>query len=182
MNQDLDNLHKTESEASGSWEAQEKVSSAETVDKLVFDELKSKFDEIEDKYKRLWADQQNMLNRFNRERQDLLKYAASGAISSILPALDNFDFAKRSINANTSHEELVKSLDMLQEQLLLSLKSVGLEEVATNVVYNPELHEAVSFVLDANQPEGTIVEVIKKGFRIQDRVLRPATVVVTKQS
>jgi molecular chaperone GrpE len=146
-----------------------------------FLELKAKYEELEDQYKRLWADQQNMVSRFNREKQDLLKYAASNTLEIILPALDNFDFAKKSINAETSFEEILKSIDMLQQQLMMSLKSVGLEEIDSSGVFNPECHEAVSHLKDPEKTEGTILEVLKKGFKVKDRVLRVATVVVSSK-
>jgi molecular chaperone GrpE len=146
-----------------------------------FEALKSKYNELEDQHKRLWADQQNMINRFNREKQELYKYAAVTTLEQILPALDNFDFAKKSLNENTEFNEIIKSISMLQEQLLLSLKSVGLEEVDTNCSFNPELHEAVSSVPDPQKEDGTILEVLKKGFKVKDKVLRVATVVVSSK-
>ncbi len=142
-------------------------------------ELQNKYAELDDQYKRLWADQQNMIKRNQRERQDLLKYAAANTVEAILPALDNFEFAKKSINANTSHEEVIKSIGMLQEQLLMSLRAVGLTEVNTSIPFNAELHEAISKIKDASKEEGTIIEVLKKGFMLNDKVLRVATVVVS---
>ena len=142
-------------------------------------ELQAKYQELDDQYKRLWADQQNIIKRNQRERQDLVKYAAANTVEVILPALDNFEFAKRSINPNTSHEEVIKSIDMLQEQLLMSLRSIGMAEIETNKGFNAELHEAISQVKDPSKEEGTIVEVLKKGFKLNDKVLRVATVVVT---
>jgi molecular chaperone GrpE len=143
------------------------------------EEIKAKYLELEDQHKRLWADQQNMINRFNREKLDLHKYAAANTLEAILPALDNFDFAKKSLNENIEFPEIMKSIEMLQEQLVMSLKSVGLEEVDTSSVFNPEFHEAVSSVPDSEKAEGTILEVLKKGFKVKDRVLRVATVVVS---
>jgi molecular chaperone GrpE len=145
----------------------------------ILSELQAKYQELDDQYKRLWADQQNIIKRNQRERQDLLKYAAANTVEAILPALDNFEFAKKSINGNTSHEEVIKSIDMLQEQLLMSLKSIGMTEIETNKSFNAELHEAIAKVKDPSKEEGTIVEVLKKGFKLNDRVLRVATVVVT---
>ncbi len=144
-------------------------------------ELQAKYDELEDKYKRLWADQQNMTNRFRREKDEIHKYAAVSTLEAILPALDNFDFATKSLNENTAFEEVIKSIRMLQEQLIMSLNSVGLEEVPTNVKFDPHLHEAVSNLPDAEKEEGTIIEVLKKGFKVKDRVIRPATVVVSSK-
>lgn len=162
MNTELNDLHKADDN-----QAQE------------FEALKQKYAELDDQYKRLWADQQNMLKRNQKERMDLLKYAAFGTVEAILPALDNFEFAKRSINQNTSFEDVIKSIAMLQEQFLMSLQSIGLTEIETNILYNPEFHEAVTKIQDADKPEGTIIEVVKKGFKLNDRVLRVATVVVT---
>jgi molecular chaperone GrpE len=143
------------------------------------EEQRNKYSELEDQYKRLWADQQNIVNRFNRERLDIVRYAASNTIEALLPALDNFDFAKRSINGNTKPEDILKSIEMLQDQLINSLKSVGLEQIDTSSTFNPEHHEAVHKVVDTNKPEGTILEVIKKGFKLNDKVIRVATVVVS---
>jgi molecular chaperone GrpE len=143
------------------------------------EEQRNKYSELEDQYKRLWADQQNIVNRFNRERLDIVRYAASNTIEALLPALDNFDFAKRSINGNTKPEDIIKSIEMLQDQLINSLKSVGLELINTNNTFNPELHEAVHKVVDTSKPEGTILEVLKKGFKLNDKVIRVATVVVS---
>jgi molecular chaperone GrpE len=189
-NTDLSDLHqdgkKTMSQVSDSNEEkinkewQETSKKPEEIGKE-FSELKTKYEELEDQYKRLWADQQNMLNRFNRDKQDLLKYAASNTLETILPALDNFDFAKKSINSETSFDEILKSIDMLQLQLLMSLKAVGLEEIDSSGIFNPELHEAVSHLKDPEKPEGTILEVLKKGFKVKDKVLRVATVVVSSK-
>lgn len=182
---DLNNLHQADTEVSA-----ETATAEETVDKEwqesstapednALADLKLKYDDLEDQYKRLWADQQNMVNRFNREKQETLKYAASNTLETILPALDNFDFAKKSISPEMEHDDVIKSIDMLQQQLFMCLKAVGLEEVDTNCIFNPELHEAVSNIADPEKPEGSIVEVLKKGFKVKDRVLRVATVVVT---
>ena len=142
-------------------------------------ELEKKYAELEDQHKRLWADQQNINNRFQREKQDIHKFAAEKTIEAIMPALDNFEFAKKSINENTKHEDVIKSIDMLQAQLMMSLESVGLTFVNTTVPYDPNLHEAVSNVVDETKEEGTIIEVVKKGFKLKDKVIRPASVIVT---
>jgi molecular chaperone GrpE len=185
---DLNNLHQADNnspETTGKnsvdqeWEKSKDKANEAPNSGSELEELKAKYAELEDQHKRLWADQQNMINRFNREKQDLHKYAAANTLEAILPALDNFDFAKKSINENTEFKEIMKSLEMLQEQLMMSLKSVGLEEVDTNIVFNPEFHEAVSSIPDPQKEEGTIVEVLKKGFKVKDRVLRVATVVVS---
>lgn len=184
-NTDMNNLHSPEKaqveEANAKsieqeWQESQDKTSASALELV---DLKNKYAELDDQYKRLWADQQNMVSRFNRDRVDLLKYAASNTLEAILPALDNFDFARKSINENTRMEDILKSFEMLQDQLISSLRSVGLEEINTKITYNPELHEAVHKIVDASKPEGTILEVLKKGFKVHDKVLRVATVVVS---
>ncbi len=144
--------------------------------------LKQEFAELDDKYKRIWADQQNMQKRMQREREDIYKYASVTTIEAILPAIDNCEFALKSINNNTKIEEVVKGIEMLKTQLLMSLQAIGLEEIDTKTTYNAELHEAISSIVDATKAEGTILDVVKKGFRLRDKVIRPATVVVSKQA
>lgn len=182
-NTDLNDLHQADESENNKesidqeWQESAKQETA-TLDLV---ELKTKYEDLEDQYKRLWADQQNMMNRFNREKQEIVKYAAANTLENILPALDNFDFAKKSITTETSHEEIIKSIDMLQQQLLMCLKAVGLEEIDTNCKFNPELHEAVTSIVVPEKPEGSIAEVLKKGFKLRDKVLRVATVVVSSK-
>ena len=174
VNTNIDDLHAAAQEADQAWADSKEGSEL----KQQVDQLQAQYQELDDKYKRLWADQQNMVKRNQKEKQDLHKYAAFATLDAILPALDNFEFAKKSINGNTSSEECLKSIDMLQEQILMSLKSVGMAEIECNA-FDPELHEAVSKVTDPEQEEGSIIEVLKKGYNLNDRVLRVATVVVS---
>lgn len=189
INTDIGNLHQPEAgspdarkAADEAWTKANQAEKQESVNTNTENQLaeqEAKYQELDDQYKRLWADQQNIIKRNQRERQDLLKYAAANTLEAILPALDNFEFAKKSINENTSHEEIIKSINMLQEQLLMSLKSVGMTEIETDKGFNAELHEAITNVKDPTKAEGTIIEVLKKGFKLNDKVLRVATVVVT---
>ncbi len=189
LDQDINSLHQASGNennkkaADEAWaKANQSVNNEESVNTNAVNQLaqlEAKYQELDDQYKRLWADQQNIIKRNQRERQELLKYAAANTLEAILPALDNFEFAKKSINENTSHEEIIKSINMLQEQLLMSLKSVGMTEIETDKGFNAELHEAITNVKDPTKAEGTIIEVLKKGFKLNDKVLRVATVVVT---
>lgn len=184
----INDLHKSNNESSESetdtitiegLEAQMKARETDKGLEAGAKDFQEKYAELEDKYKRLLADQQNMINRFAREREEVHKYAAATTLEKILPALDNFDFAKKSLNENTSFEEIIKSLEMLRSQLMMCLKSVGLEEVDTKGQFNPEQHEAITKIQDSSKPNNTIVEVVKQGFKLKDRVLRVASVIVS---
>jgi molecular chaperone GrpE len=119
-----------------------------------------------------------MLKRFQKDKDDLRKYGAQSTIEAILPAIDNFDFAKKSIKMETAFEEILKSFDMLKMQFQMSLQAIGIAEVKTDVLFDPTLHEAVTSVPSEEHPEGTILEVIKTGYQLQGKVIRPALVVV----
>ncbi|MCH2226501.1 MAG: nucleotide exchange factor GrpE [Candidatus Caenarcaniphilales bacterium] len=151
------------------------------VDNASYEQLKKDFEELDSSYKRLWADQQNMLKRFQKEKDDLRKFAAANTIEAILPALDNFDFAKKSLNQDTAFEEIIKSFDMLKSQFQMALQAVGLSEIATNVPFDPTKHEAVTNVPSAEHEPGTIIEVVKPGYILGERVVRAATVVVASK-
>lgn len=182
VNTEVDGLHSPEKgkDIDQAWsESSAPAADANTELMSKLEELQSQYQDLDDQYKRLWADQQNMVKRGQKEKQDMVKYAAFATLDAILPALDNFEFAKKSINENTSIEDCVKSIDMLQEQIIMSLKSVGMSEIDTNGIFNPELHEAVSNLVDPEKEEGTILEILKKGYKLNDRVLRVATVVVS---
>lgn len=143
------------------------------------DDMAHKYAELEDQYKRLMADYKNMSKRMNKEREEIHKYAAQVTIEKILPAMDNFDFAAKSINENTDAAEAKKSIEMLKTQLVMSLAACGLETINTNSKFDPQFHEAISKVKDESKEEGTIVEVVKEGYKIGDRVIRAAMVVVS---
>jgi molecular chaperone GrpE len=119
-----------------------------------------------------------MLKRFQKDKDDLRKYGAQSTIEAILPAIDNFDFAKKSIKMETAFEEIIKSFDMLKMQFQMSLQAIGIAEVKTDMLFDPALHEAVTSVPSMEHPEGTILEVIKAGYQLQGKVIRPALVVV----
>lgn len=174
VNTNIDDLHAAAQEVDEAWANKSNDKELQTK----FEQLQAQYAELDDKYKRLWADQQNMVKRNQKEKQDFLKYAAFATLDAILPALDNFEFAQKSLNGNTSSEDCIKSINMLQEQILMCLRSVGLAEIEAKT-FDPELHEAVSKVTDPAQEEGAIVEVLKKGYKLNDRVLRVATVVVS---
>lgn len=179
----IEELHKNEaleSKSESQLEENPKDASVENSNSQLED-LKAKYSELEDNYKRLWADQQNMVNRMAREREEIHKFAAQNTIEAILPAIDNFDFAKKSIQEGTKIEEIIKCLDMLKSQLLMSLQAIGLQEVPRSGVFDPEIHEAVSKIKDASKEEGSIVEVLKSGYKLNGRVIRAATVVVSSK-
>lgn len=138
--------------------------------------------EAQDRYIRLYADFENFKKRAMRERDDARRSAVEGVISRVLPVVDNFEMAMAaSRQPGTTTETLMAGVGMIQGQLRGVLEEFGVEEiVAVNQPFDPSLHEAVSQVETSDLPEGQVVQQVRKGYRCRDRLLRPATVIVSK--
>ncbi len=163
------------------------VPAIETLSAEAFEELKGRAAKADENWERLLrttADFDNFKKRAAREKQDALRYANEGLISKIIPVLDNFEMALAA--AQNSSAEGLKSLQdgvtMIQSQLKSALTDSGLEEVdASGKLFDPNIHEAVSQQESADVPEGHVLQQLRKGYKIRERLLRPATVVVAKK-
>jgi molecular chaperone GrpE len=151
------------------------------------EELKAraaKADEHWDRLLRTAADFENFKKRAAREKQDAVKYANHALIDKLVPILDNLDSALAAVqnapvdNTASLHEGIV----MIHQQFKKALAEAGVEEVdATGRKFDPNWHEAVSQQESADAPEGQVIAQLRKGYKLQDRLLRPASVVVAKK-
>jgi molecular chaperone GrpE len=144
----------------------------------------SKADEFKDNWLRTAADLENYRKRAARERSEAIQFANVALIQKILPVLDNFDMAQAA--AQNSQDKTISSLQsgvaMIQKQLRELLVEAGLEEIdATGKPFDPTLHEAISQQETAEVPEGNVVQQMRKGYKLRDRLLRPAAVIVAKK-
>ena len=147
-------------------------------------ERAAKADEFYDQYLRTSADLDNYKKRAAREKQDAIKYATESLLQKLIPVLDNFDMALAAANVqqDASVQSLQTGVNMIHQQLRSALSESGLEEIdALNKPFDPNLHEAVSQQETADVPEGHVAQQLRKGFKLRDRLLRPATVVVAKK-
>lgn len=142
--------------------------------------LQSRFNELQDQHVRLAADFENFRKRVLQEREALLKYGAENTIQSLLPILDNLDRASSSLSAESDPTMLYKSFEMLSKQLMDTLASQGLTRIETvGQPFDPNFHEATGQVESDEHPENTVAQEIQPGFKLHDRVLRPALVMVS---
>ena len=144
----------------------------------------AKADEHWDRYVRQTADFDNFKKRAARERQEASKSANESLLGKLIPVLDNFDMAIAAATSaqTTSVEALKTGVTMIHSQFKSALADAGLEEIdATGQPFDPNLHEAVSQVESATVPEGHVLQQLRKGYRFRDRLLRPATVVVSQK-
>ncbi|KRM55715.1 nucleotide exchange factor GrpE [Lacticaseibacillus sharpeae] len=142
--------------------------------------LKKERDQFEDKYLRAEAEMRNMNARFKKEREQLLHFDGQKVITSILPVLDNLDRALQSEVNDDGAAQLKKGVQMVFEHMQTALKEAGVTEVGVaGQKFDPTVHQAVQTVAaDADHSKDTIVTVYQKGYKLHERVLRPAMVVV----
>lgn len=154
-------------------EGSEEESSAE-------DEWRRQLEEQQQRLLRLQADYDNFRRRTRQEKEELYKYAASEVLESLLPVIDNFDRALASAQGGNDYDALLKGIDMIYRQFKQTLEQAGLSAMeAVGQPFNPEYHEAVMQVEDADHEEGIVLEELQKGYMFKDKVLRPAMVKVS---
>ena len=146
------------------------------------DELKIKLDEMEDKFLRVSAELANIVQRNRNERELIQKYRSQDLGKKLLPVIDNLE---RAIAAEVMDEQsisLKKGVEMVLESLNVALKEEGIEEIpAKGEQFDPNIHQAVQIVPVSEGVEAdTIVEVLQKGYKLQDRVLRASMVIVAQ--
>ena len=147
-------------------------------------ERAAKADEHWERLLRTTADFDNFKKRAAREKQDAIRFANQGLIEKLIPVLDNFDMALAATQAAQpeANGSLQTGINMIWQQFKSALAEAGLEEIdATGQVFDPNLHEAISQKETADVPEGQVVQQLRKGYKLRDRLLRPASVVVAKK-
>jgi molecular chaperone GrpE len=143
-----------------------------------------KADENWDRLLRTTADFDNYKKRAHREKQDAIRFANENLLEKLVPVLDSFDMAVAAAKNNQADaaQSLQTGINMVYQQLKSALTEAGLEELdATGKPFDPNLHEAVSQQETADLPEGQVVQQLRKGYKLRERLLRPATVVVSKR-
>jgi molecular chaperone GrpE len=158
-----------------------------TITSEQLEELKAraaKCDEHWDRLLRTTADFDNFKKRAAREKQEAIRFANETLMEKLLPVLDHFDMALAA--AQNAPDKTVQSLQegvaMIHQQFKSVLAESGLEEIdATGRPFDPNLHEAVSQIESSDVPEGSVVQQLRKGYKLRDRLVRPASVIVAKQ-
>ena len=128
---------------------------------------------------RLRADTENLRKRLTKEKSESSKYALEGCLSALLPCLDSLEQAlsASSAEAQGAGSALVKGVQLVQKQLLGALEPYGLEKVLSyEQPFDPECHQAVRTEPSSEVDVDTVVEVYQNGYRMHERLLRPAMV------
>ena len=148
-----------------------------------------KIKELEEKVARTLAEMENQRRRFEKEKDDAFEYGGFSFARESLNLIDNFDRAKQSlendekIKGSDALKKTLEHLDIVKKDLVSIFKKNNIEEiVAIDKKLDPNLHQAMMEVEDNNKEPGTIVQEIQKGFKMKDRLLRPALVAVSKKT
>lgn len=145
-------------------------------DKETIQELGEKLNELNDKYLRTYSEYENYRKRTTKEKADLLINGASDTIKAILPVIDDLERALQSMTDEASRE----GVQLIYNKLMNILQQKGLKEIeAKGEKFSEELHEAVTqFPAAEESQKGTVIDVVEKGYYLNDKVLRFSKVVV----
>ena len=149
-------------------------------DLSVEDQFKQDLDKEKDKFLRLFAEFENYKRRTAKERIDLFKTANQDVLQSMLPVLDDFDRAMTEI-AKSEDASLLKGVELIHEKLKSTLVSKGLEEVSVRAgdAFNADYAEAITQIpAPSKDLKGKIVDVIEKGYKLGDKIIRFPKVVI----
>ncbi len=136
-----------------------------------------------DNWKRSVADFENYKKRQVELQKDLIKHAYEGVMLQVLPVLDNFHSSVEHVPVDQKDNPWVEGIMHIQRQLTDVIKDIGVEEIVPSIgeEFNPGLHEAIDHVHDKEQEKefkNKIVKVVQKGYKIEEKVIRPARVIV----
>lgn len=139
-----------------------------------YDRLKAERDSLLDRLARLQAEFENARKREARERTEFRDFAVAGAVELFLPILDNFNLA---LKATGSAEQLRAGIELILKQMEEALRTLNVQPIeAVGATFDPRVHEAIEMVEKPDVPDHQVFEEVRRGYRIKDRLLRPAMV------
>jgi molecular chaperone GrpE len=160
--------------------------SAETADKLQqvqqeLDGVRKEKDETFARLQRVYADFANFQKRVPKQITDAVAYEKERLLKSLLPIVDNFERTLKAEGSTQNIEALVKGVEIIRDQMLGVLKTYGVEPIqAVGEKFDPERHEAMLRKSEPSRPDDVVLEEYQKGFKLDDRILRPSRVAVNK--
>ncbi|HIE32915.1 MAG TPA: nucleotide exchange factor GrpE [Thermodesulfobacteriaceae bacterium] len=128
------------------------------------------------------AEVENLKKSFKREKEEFSKYALEHLFKELLPSIDNLERALEAAEKSQDPKGLIEGVALTLKGLLNAMEKFGLTqfEAALGEPFNPHHHEALHVEETEEHPEGTVVRVYQKGYRLHDRIIRPALVAVAK--
>jgi molecular chaperone GrpE len=142
--------------------------------------MKAELTEVQDKYIRLYSEFENYKRRTTKERSDLLRSANQETLVSLLPVLDDFERAMKSINAVEDNDAMKTGIELVYGKLKTTLTQKGLKEMETNgKEFDVEFHEGITKIPAPTEDlKGKVIDTLEKGYFLNEKVIRFAKVVV----
>lgn len=144
------------------------------------DELERKNEELLDKMKRLQADFDNYKKRMAKEHKEIMALASERLVRELLILLDDFERALTNLRNGADSVDQIAGLEIMLAQLKDILVREGVSEIETNCTLDPFQHEVVKKVEDSDHEDNEIIECLQKGYRMGNKVIRPARVIVCR--
>jgi molecular chaperone GrpE len=166
-------------------EQEQPDSNEETVSQEELAALFEEADREREQFKRLLqrtqADFANYRKRSEEERQEHQQQATARVLQKLLPILDDFEMAIDHAEQSSIDQSWIEGMQLISRKLSATLESEGVTDIeAMGQEFDPFEHEAIAYQTSEDKPEGTIIEVTQKGYKLRGRILRPARVVVAK--
>ena len=128
------------------------------------------------------AEFDNFKKRAEKEKENVIKLSNEKLLINFLPILDHFDLAIQSAQNSHNYDSLIEGIELIKKQFLEYLESSGLKPIKTiGESFDPSLHEAVAKVENDDVPELTVIEELRKGFTLFDKIIRPSMVKVSQK-
>lgn len=145
------------------------------------EELEKKLQDEENRYLRLRADFDNFKRRTQTERESAAKYRSQSLLTDLLPVLDNFERALQVEATTEDGQSIKKGIEMVYRSLVEATAKEGLEVIETvDHPFDPNVHQAVMQEQDDSKEAGIVLQELQRGYKLKDRVLRPAMVKVNE--
>lgn len=152
--------------------------SAATSESRVAD-LQARVDSLEDSLLRVKAESQNIQRRAAAERSEAIRFANAELIKALIPVLEDFD--RTLAAADASDSSILEGTRLVHANLMKAMSDFGLEPIeAAGKAFDPSIHEALMHQPTDEIPPGQVLEQVTRGYRLRERVLRPARVIVSK--
>ena len=148
--------------------------SGQSVDAAELEQVRGERDQLKDRLARLQAEFDNARKRDVKERQDARDYATQSAVEPFLGVMDNFQLA---LKAGGSAEQLRTGVELILKQMEEALRGMQLQPVETvGTQFDPRIHEALGSIETVEFPDHQVLEEIRRGYKLRDKLLRPALV------
>jgi molecular chaperone GrpE len=156
---------------------------AEQNEEAAIAQIQADLERFRDLALRSQADFDNFRKRSAREKEDAVRYANSSLLERLIPIIDNFELGLAAAAGSAENSPILAGMSMVAKQLTDFLTEFGVTPIdALGKPFDPNLHEAIAQEVDPKSPEGTVIRQVRKGFKLKDRLLRPANVVVSKKA